>query len=178
MDCASTPIACQLDRIADAMTGFDWNGFATTLIATIIGALVAAGIGLAVARMERPQPFFTAEATPDDFHWLPEGGKATISLTVTNVGDGPAYNVRVRGVGGAGAAWEARTAKLDPGDSIRGAILVPASGDYDLDATTVQYIDTRVLEWPATAAALIEWQQPPQRHRVRSHRVRLADPTP
>lgn len=41
MDCERFRISCQLDRIADELTGFDWDAFSATLIATVIGAALA-----------------------------------------------------------------------------------------------------------------------------------------
>jgi hypothetical protein len=43
MDCSSSrTLACELGRIADALNGFDWNSFVSTLIATLVGAGIAA----------------------------------------------------------------------------------------------------------------------------------------
>lgn len=41
MDCERYRISCQLDRIADELTGFDVDAFLATLIATIVGAALA-----------------------------------------------------------------------------------------------------------------------------------------
>lgn len=52
MDCAPATISCELDRIADQLTGFDINGFLATLIATLIGAFVAGVVSIALYRHE------------------------------------------------------------------------------------------------------------------------------
>lgn len=41
MPCSPSEIACQLDRIADQLTNWDLEGFAATLVATLLGAGVA-----------------------------------------------------------------------------------------------------------------------------------------
>lgn len=41
MDCERYRISCQLNRIADELTGFDVEAFISTLIATVIGAALA-----------------------------------------------------------------------------------------------------------------------------------------
>lgn len=56
MDCE---VACQLDRIADSLEGWDWNAFAATLIATIIGALFALGASAWLARRDRRERYET-----------------------------------------------------------------------------------------------------------------------
>ncbi len=170
-------MACQLDRIADAMAGFDWNAFVATLIATIVGALVAAFIGLAVARMERPQPFFRVETRGLPVgDWYIRDGVARVAFEVTNIGDGPAFNVRVRADGGHGSSRAARVAKLESGESVKAWLPVEASGEYLLNQNTAQYESTQVMTWPAAPGVRIRWQQPPQRHRPRSIRLTLAHP--
>ncbi|NLP82600.1 hypothetical protein HF576_01940 [Microbacterium sp. CFH 90308] len=174
MDCT---IACQLDRIADAMSGFDWNAFWATLIATIIGALVASLIGLAVARAERPQPFFRVEASqPSGNWWTNRDGEVGLPVELWNIGDGPAYNVRLTITGAPNASREIVTAKLEPGESLRSSITVPGHGELESNPLTGHYNDTRSVTWPAHADALITWQQPPQRHRVRRLRLALTNP--
>jgi hypothetical protein len=160
------------------MSAFDWNAFVATLIATIVGALVAAFIGLAVARTERPQPFFTVEARPKgggDMHI--SDGSTSVAFDVTNVGDGPAYNVVITPTGGSAKPYPARTAKLDPGQSLRSWISVPAYGDYTWNPGTGKYHDSQRMTWPTDPGVRVQWQQPPQRHRVRSHHLRLSDPS-
>lgn len=41
MKCDTYPISCQLDRIADSLTQYDWDNFAGTIVATVLGAAVA-----------------------------------------------------------------------------------------------------------------------------------------
>lgn len=52
MECSDSQVSCQLGRIADAMTGFDVNGFLATLIATLVGALIAGAVSIALYRRE------------------------------------------------------------------------------------------------------------------------------
>lgn len=52
MGCNESQISCQLDRIADAMSGFDTNGFLATLIATLVGATIAGTVSVALYRRE------------------------------------------------------------------------------------------------------------------------------
>lgn len=41
MDCEKYRISCQLEQIADKLTGFDTGAFISTLLATVIGAILA-----------------------------------------------------------------------------------------------------------------------------------------
>lgn len=41
MPCPPSDVACELGRIADQLSGWDWDGFAATLVATLLGALFA-----------------------------------------------------------------------------------------------------------------------------------------
>lgn len=41
VECEPNQISCQLNRIADEVTGFDFDAFLSTLIATVIGAVIA-----------------------------------------------------------------------------------------------------------------------------------------
>jgi len=52
VECDSGAISCQLDRIANQLTGFDLNAFLATLIATLVGAAVAGAISIALYRHE------------------------------------------------------------------------------------------------------------------------------
>jgi hypothetical protein len=176
VDCSTPSIACHLDRIADSLSEFDWNAFIATLVATIIGALVAAFIGLAVARMERPQPFFRAEADLNNADWSLDEGVATVPVEVCNIGDGPAYNVDVSSVGGIRPTAVRRTAKLDPGDSLRTAVVVRASGALTWNGAQLQHTDTREVAWPDVAGVKVQWQQPPRRHRRRQQRLTVREP--
>lgn len=56
MDCQ---VACQLDRIADALEGWDWNAFTATLIATIVGALFALLGAAWLAKRDRRERYET-----------------------------------------------------------------------------------------------------------------------
>lgn len=48
IDCDKQSFLCQLDRIADDLAGFEWNDFT----ATLVGALVAAGISFWLYRID------------------------------------------------------------------------------------------------------------------------------
>ena len=52
MPCDQNTIRCQVERIADSLNSFDWNAFSSTLIATVVGALIAALITIALYRHE------------------------------------------------------------------------------------------------------------------------------
>lgn len=52
MTCDPDAIRCQIERIADSLNSFDWNAFSSTLIATVVGALIAALISVALYRHE------------------------------------------------------------------------------------------------------------------------------
>lgn len=43
MSCNPALVACQISRLVDASSGWDWNGFVSTLIASVVGALVGVG---------------------------------------------------------------------------------------------------------------------------------------
>ncbi|MFN3948656.1 hypothetical protein [Microbacterium sp.] len=178
MECNPTSIACQLGRIADSTSGFDWDGFWATLLATIVGAVVAAGIGLYVARSERPQPFFRAETARSNHRWRVSEGVVTIEVFLWNIGDGPAYDVNLAPCGGVSQSAAASVAKLEPGASLSCWILVNGGGAVDYDAETGVQTDLRTVDWPAAAAASVSWQQPPQRGKVRRLTLKLDDPTP
>lgn len=53
MPCDEAPIICHLDRIADALQGFDLAGFLGTLLATAVGAGLAFAGAFAVYRSQR-----------------------------------------------------------------------------------------------------------------------------
>lgn len=38
--CDPVLIACQISHLPERLDGWDWNGFASTLIATLVGALL------------------------------------------------------------------------------------------------------------------------------------------
>lgn len=176
MECDRQSLACQVERIADATSSFDWNSFLSTLIATILGALVAALVGLLVARSERPQPFFRVEALPPGGQWFRDAdGFVQIEIQLSNIGDGPAYNVHLRATPSS-SNWVPEVAKLDPGDSLKGAIKVQGHGTYDMNPLIGLYEDSRSVDWPANAAAIVAWQQPPKRSKVRHQRISLSSP--
>ncbi|MFD4957853.1 hypothetical protein [Microbacterium sp. NPDC058389] len=52
VDCENDPISCQLGRIVEEMSRFDWNDFLSTLIATLVGAAIAAIISVLLYRHE------------------------------------------------------------------------------------------------------------------------------
>lgn len=173
--CESRSVACQLGRIAESMSGFDWDSFWATLLATVVGALVASFISIFVARAQRPQPFFRADAEPraGDW-WRPVNQLVAMPIVVANIGDGPAYDLRVRAVGGSRDGEEARTAKFEAGETVRSEILIDVVGveQYDEYGDTVR--DDRTYVWPDSAAVLVTWRQP--RGRQRSVRLVLRDP--
>lgn len=177
MHCADLPIACQLERIADQLTGFDWNNFASTLLATLVGAGVAAGVSFWLAARERPQPMWRTHI--DEPSAVSATGTASLRLTLSNIGDGAAYHPRVTLVG-AGFLGDKSHSRdlLEPGDSLEVWFSVRVTGERRFDHETFAYIDTRVFKWPASAEAVVEWHQPPQRHRIRKQRFTLENPHP
>lgn len=61
MDCGElATLTCELKRIADSMDAFDWNGFVGTLLATLIGAGVAALVSFLVFRGEHRERYEVA----------------------------------------------------------------------------------------------------------------------
>ena len=53
MDCESFPLSCKLDEIARAIEGTEWSSFWPTMLATVIGALVAGCISIGMYRHEQ-----------------------------------------------------------------------------------------------------------------------------
>lgn len=177
VDCDTRPIACELQRVADAMTGFDWNGFASTLLATLIGAFVAAAVALWVNNRERPQPMWRVEVERPSGQWhIDAEGMAGIAVRATNIGDGTAYNVDLTFVGVPRSAWFDSVALIEPGASLRTVMRVPASGDTEYDVHTGERIDTRAVEWPSHPRLIVTWQQPPRRQHVRRYTAPLGNP--
>ncbi|WP_223692777.1 hypothetical protein [Leifsonia poae] len=52
MSCSGADLTCEVARVADALSGFDWDGFTATLLATIVGAAVAALVSIYLYRHE------------------------------------------------------------------------------------------------------------------------------
>lgn len=168
-------VACELKRIADAMSGFDLNGFLTTLLATLIGAGVAAVVTLWLNRRERPRPVWRVE-TVAGWEWRVERDGTTILVAqTTNIGDGNAYNVLLE-ILGAQQNGPARADVVEPGESVNAEFYVPAGGELRLDEETGAMIDNRTLVWPQGMKLRAEWQQPPNRHQRRHAKFALDNP--
>lgn len=170
-------VPCELERIADAMSGFDLDGFLTTLLATLIGAGVAAVVTLWLNRRERPRPVWRVEAEAGR-DWHVRDGKVIFVASMTNIGDGMAYNVTIEMQGARQNGPPVREAVIEPGESLKIGFYVPASGEMRFDVHTGEYTDERAVEWPATAKLSAEWQQPPRRHRQRRATFALTSPLP
>lgn len=176
MSCDTGAWACELSRIADAMNGFDWNGFAATLLATIIGAAVAAGVSFLLAERDRPRPMWKAVAefeSPDA-----RDGRLAMTVTVTNVGDGTAYHPRMQ-VDGREVSGRKRgeAAILLPGESFMTYIGMPGSGKVGVDEATGDPTDSRAVDWSGGVTVFLQWHQPPRRKRTRDERVSVEPPT-
>ncbi|NYD76122.1 hypothetical protein [Leifsonia soli] len=52
MSCHHNDLACQVARLADSLTGFDWDGFVATVLATVVGAAAAALVSIVLYRHE------------------------------------------------------------------------------------------------------------------------------
>lgn len=176
MNCSTGDWACELTRIADAMNGFDWNSFAATLLATLIGAGVAAGVSFSLAARERPRPMWRVERLNLD-RWDIHAGKVSIPVRVVNIGNGTAHNVRLSIVRD-GEVHEGSTSALaEPGSTTSTYVAAPAAGELRFDPYSDEMVDTRTSEWPKSGVRLkIEWQQPPRLRRVRSTVVQLEPP--
>lgn len=175
MDCGGSEIACQLARIADALNGFDANGFVSTLLATLIGAGVAAWVSFWLNERERPQAMWTVEAKANSGY---NQGTFTVQVVVTNIGDGAAYHPRIT-VSGTGVEGSRRgvEAVLEPGERVSAWCGVPGTGAQRTDPETLQVIDDREVQWPTDATVLVEWHQPPRRNRTKRHRLRIDAPS-
>jgi hypothetical protein len=177
MECASTSIVCQLDRIADSMSGFDGDTFWATLLATILGAVVAALIGLYVARRDKPQPYFRVDAAQPTNAWSGEEGAGTVGVVVTvaNIGDGSAYDFQMTVPGDQPEASTVRASKLEPGGTLDAVVHVPVSGEDLYDVENGRYTDYRKAHWRRTIA-LVSWQVPPQRGRIQRSQLAVENP--
>ncbi len=175
MDCGGSQIACQLARIADALSGFDSNAFLSTLLATLVGAGVAAWVSFWLTERERPQPMWTVES---DAQGQARDGSFTVRIRVTNVGDGTAYHPRITvsgtGITGSRVGVEA---VLEPGEIVTAWCGAPGTGRDWMDPKTLQAVDDRKVQWPADAAVLIEWHQPPRRKHTKRHRMDIEAPS-
>lgn len=175
MNCSTGDWACELSRIADAMNGFDWNGFAATLLATLVGAGVAAGVSFWIAERDRPRPVWKAHAVlPRGWH---TNGIFTVEVHLTNIGDGAAYHPRFE-VSGTNVTGKRRgeVAVLDPGESSRTYIGVPGSGAIGVDEDTGNATDSRTVDWPDDIVADVRWHQPPRRRHTKRARIRVSQP--
>jgi hypothetical protein len=159
------------------MSGFDWNAFWATLVATIVGALVASFIGLAVARAERPQPYLRVDAVRPQGVWpYSDGRSIPVVVEVSNTGDGAAYDVEVQVDGGVYPSEPVRIAKLDSGASIQTTIVARMEGEEGVDIETGDVSDTRRVYWPSRARAMIRWQQPQRPKRKHLHTRPISSP--
>lgn len=175
MECSTGDWACELSRIADALSGFDWNSFAATLLATLVGAGVAAGVSFWLAERDRPRPMWKAHAV------LPRArhikGIFTLEIRVTNIGDGAAYHPRMR-VDGPNVTGKrhAEEAVVELGESFRTYIGAPGSGEISVNQITGDAIDSRAVDWSGDVIAHLEWHQPPRRKHTKRAHVRVAPP--
>ncbi|AVL96915.1 MULTISPECIES: hypothetical protein [Microbacterium] len=177
MTCDTGDWACELSRIADAMNGFDWNAFAATLLATIIGAAVAAGVSFLLAERDRPRPVWKTDAKLGSSD--ARDGEMAVTVTITNVGDGIAYHPRmeVRGRDVSGRKNE-EAAILRPGESFTTHIGVPGSGEIGVDEATLNTTDSRAVDWSGGVAVFLQWNQPPRRKRTRDELLSVSPPAP
>lgn len=176
MSCGSGDWACELTRIADAMNGFDWNNFIATLLATLVGAGVAAGVSFWVAERDRPRPMWKIDAFIDSIFTMYEDHSVTVE--VTNIGDGAAYHPRATVDGhNPGGRQRVEAAVVEPGGSFSTAVSVPGSGELGTDENSGDPLDTRNVDWPQGLAVKIEWHQPPRRKHTKRTRVRIPDPS-
>lgn len=178
MDCSAGDWICELSRIADALEGgFDVNGFIATLLATLVGAGVAAGVSFWLAERDRPRPMWKAETR------FPRGaerdGVFALEVVITNIGDGAAYHPRVE-VQGEHVTGSRRGSEsvLEPGEMLKAWIGVPGSGVEGTNELTGELTDSRVIDWPEVVAAHLEWHQPPRRTRTQRTRIIVTRPTP
>lgn len=165
MECEVGMIACDLHRIADAIGSFDWWGAVSTLLATLVGAAVAVLATFWVNNRERPRPVWRIEPKGNS-NWQIHDGKAVIPVEITNIGDGAAYNLRIEIKGVTSTEGVATSAVLEPGETFKSGVFVPASGSVGWDEGQGLY-DTREIVWPDHVVVDLEWQQPPRRHKVR-----------
>lgn len=177
MTCDDGAIACRLSDIAEALTGFNVDGFLSTLLATLVGAFVAAGTSMWVAGRERPVPMWRVTTELPHNSLSTQDGKTQIPVTLTNIGDGPGYNVRLS-VAGVMSYPPQTVAKVDPGEHGKTSISVPLKGQLRMNIETGMYADERQLNWPGRATLTVEWQQPPRRHRVRKSTFAIPNPQP
>ncbi|WP_404475146.1 hypothetical protein [Microbacterium aerolatum] len=175
MTCDPDTIRCQIERIADAVTGWDTNSFASTLLATLIGAAAAAGMSWWLTARDRPKPVWRVETgrLPRE----PRGGAATVKVTATNIGDGTAYGARLILQGTTRDASDS-VAVVEPGSEITAWIHFPMTGKLDWDPQSDASTDTRESTWDDATTARVEWLQPPRRHHVRKHRAIVPKPLP
>jgi hypothetical protein len=174
MECDSSQIACQLERIADALNGFDVDGFVATLLATLIGAGVAAWVSFWLTERERPQAMWTVDAKASDG----QNSTFTVQVVVTNIGDGAAYHPRitVSGTGIEGSRYGVE-AVLEPGERVEAWCGVPGAGALRTNPETLQVVDDREVWWPSDAKVLVEWHQPPRRKCTKHQRMKIEAPS-
>lgn len=172
MECTTGDWGCEFTRIADAMSGFDWNNFASTLLATLVGASVAAAVSFWLANRERPAPVWNLE-TSDLADEPAKDGTGSTKVVLTNVGDGAGYNVRLSIVGS--KRWAPTASVLAPGASLTTWVDSPMTGAAEYDVASGKTADTRVLDW-GKPHARVEWQQPPRRTHRRSTLEALRKP--
>lgn len=174
MDCDRFPAACQLGRIADALTGFDADNFISTLLATLVGAGIAAWVSFWLTNRERPQPMWKVESQA---HGHLNDDTFTVKVTATNIGDGAAYHPRIT-VSGTGIVGKRRGVEpaVETGGQVFAWCGAPGSGRVYTDPETLDISDSREVHWPSDASVLVEWHQPPRRNKVRHQRLKIAPP--
>jgi len=157
------------------MSGFDWNNFASTLLATVVGAAVAALTAFWLSNRERPSPVWTGGSELHSNWYIDNKGLGIFSVKLSNGGDGAAYNVQVSVMGDA-SAHPVTSSKVDPGGSISATVQIPASGSAEYDPDTGKFDDNRAFDWPGGLYAMITWHQPPARLKQRALVIPLHNP--
>lgn len=176
MNCSMGDWACELSRIADAMNGFDWNNFAATLLATLIGAGVAATVSFWLAERDRPKPMWKVKSEIESQELRDD--RHSVEIAVTNIGDGVAYHPRIA-ASGTDLEGRQRTEVplLQPGETLKTWVSVRGTGELGIDPATLNPVDTRAVDWSGGVTIEVVWHQPPRRARTKSERLTVGPPT-
>lgn len=176
MNCSTGDWACELSRIADAMNGFDWNSFAATLLATLVGAGVAAAVSFWLAERDRPKPMWKVKAEIESEK--PHDDRHSVEISVTNMGDGVAYHPRIAASGAdVTGRRRAEAPLLQPGETLKTWVSVPGTGELGTDPATLDVVDTRAVDWSGGVTVAVVWHQPPRRARTRREHLTIETPT-
>lgn len=180
MGCDASALVCELQRIADALNGWDWNNLIGTFVATVVGGLVAAAVTLWVNGRERARPHWRIVADRAEAWNIDSEGRGSFIVSATNIGDGAAYNVVLGRELSDDRSPQPVKDVMEPGDTIRMGMRAPAEGEFYFDNIANRWVDTRTTDWPTDghSVAVIYWQEPPRRAKVRHRKVRLESPLP